>query len=125
LVDAGLFFSQLAVVTFGGAYAVLSYMAQEVVEGYGWITTGQLMDALGPRRDHARPLILVTTFVAILGGLGAGGAGLGVLGGLMALWTTFVPCFLWIFLGAPLVGWIAGQPRLQGGARGHHAPWWA
>ncbi len=114
LVDAGLFFSQLAVVTFGGAYAVLSYMAQEVVEGYGWITTGQLMDALGLAETTPGPLILVTAFVAILGGLGAGGPGLGALGGLMALWTTFVPCFLWIFLGAPLVGWIAGQPRLQG-----------
>jgi chromate transporter len=113
LTDIGLFFSQLAVVTFGGAYAVLTYMGQEVVTGYGWVTTAQLMDALGLAETTPGPLILVTAFVGILAGLNQASPVLGVLGGLMTLWVTFVPCFLWIFAGAPLVDWIAGRPRLQ------------
>ncbi len=113
LTDLGLFFSQLAVVTFGGAYAVLSYMAQEVVTGYGWVSTPQLMDGLGLAETTPGPLILVTVFVSIVAGLNQGSMGLGLAGGLMTLWVTFVPCFLWIFAGAPLVDWIAGRPRLQ------------
>jgi chromate transporter len=113
LTDAGLFFSKLAVVTFGGAYAVLSYMAQEVVAGYGWVSTSQLMDALGLAETTPGPLILVTAFVAITAGLNQGSALLGLAGGLMAVWVTFVPCFLWIFAGAPLVDWLEGQPRLR------------
>jgi chromate transporter len=113
LTDLGLFFSKLAVVTFGGAYAVLSYLGQEVVAGYGWVTTPQLMDALGLAETTPGPLILVTVFVAIVAGLNQGSAALGLLGGLMALWVTFVPSFLFIFAGAPLVDWIAGRPRLQ------------
>jgi chromate transporter len=113
LTDLGLFFSKLAVVTFGGAYAVLSYMAQEVVAGYGWVSTPQLMDALGLAETTPGPLILVTVFVSIVAGLNQDSAALGLAGGLMTLWVTFVPCFLWIFAGAPLVDWIAGRPRLQ------------
>jgi chromate transporter len=113
LTDLGLFFSRLAVVTFGGAYAVLAYMAQEVVTGYGWVTTAQLMDALGLAETTPGPLILVTAFVGILAGLNLGGPGLGLAGGLMALWTTFVPSFLFIFALAPLVNWLEGQPRLK------------
>jgi chromate transporter len=113
LTNVGLFFSRLAVVTFGGAYAVLSYMAQEVVAGYGWVSTAQLMDALGLAETTPGPLILVTAFVAITAGLNQGSALLGLAGGLMAVWVTFVPCFLWIFAGAPLVDWIEGQPRLK------------
>ncbi|WP_246045381.1 chromate efflux transporter [Rubellimicrobium roseum] len=113
LTDLGLFFSKLAVVTFGGAYAVLSYMAQEVVNAYRWVGTAQLMDALGLAETTPGPLILVTAFVAIVAGLNQGSVALGLAGGLMALWVTFVPCFLWIFAGAPLVDWIAGQPRLR------------
>jgi chromate transporter len=113
LTDLGLFFSQLAVVTFGGAYAVLTYMGQEVVTGYGWVSTPQLMDALGLAETTPGPLILVTAFVGILAGLNQGSTALAILGGLMTLWVTFVPCFLWIFAGAPLVDWIAGRPRLQ------------
>jgi chromate transporter len=114
LTDLGLFFSQLAVVTFGGAYAVLTYMAQEVVEAYRWVSTPQLMDALGLAETTPGPLILVTVFVGIVAGLNQGSPGLALLGGLMTLWVTFVPCFLWIFAGAPLVDWIATRPRLQG-----------
>ena len=113
LTDLALFFSKLAVVTFGGAYAVLSYLGQEVVSGYGWVTTPQLMDALGLAETTPGPLILVTVFVGIVAGLNQGGGWLGLLGGLMALWVTFVPSFLFIFAGAPLVDWIAGRPRLR------------
>jgi chromate transporter len=113
LTDLGLFFSRLAIVTFGGAYAVLSYMAQQVVEGYGWVTTPQLMDALGLAETTPGPLILVTAFVGIVAGLNQGSPGLGALGGLMTLWVTFVPSFLFIFAGAPLIDWIAGRPRLR------------
>ncbi|WP_210526747.1 chromate efflux transporter [Rubellimicrobium arenae] len=113
LTDLGLFFSKLAVVTFGGAYAVLSYMAQEVVSAYRWVSTEQLMDALGLAETTPGPLILVTAFVAIVAGLNQGSVALAVAGGLMAIWVTFVPCFLWIFAGAPLVDWLEGQPRLR------------
>ncbi|EYD77870.1 Chromate transport protein ChrA [Rubellimicrobium mesophilum DSM 19309] len=113
LTDVGLFFSKLAVVTFGGAYAVLSYLAQEVVSGYGWVSTSQVMDALGLAETTPGPLILVTAFVAITAGLNQGSALLALAAGLMAIWVTFVPCFLWIFAGAPLVDWLEGQPRLR------------
>ena len=113
LTNVGLFFAKLAVVTFGGADAVLSYMAQEVVAGYGWVSTAQLMDGLGLAETTPGPLILVTAFVVITAGLNQGSALLGLAGGLMAVWVTFVPCFLWIFAGAPLVDWIEGQPRLK------------
>ncbi len=113
LTDLGLFFSQLAVVTFGGAYAVLTYMAQEVVSGYGWVSAPQLMDALGLAETTPGPLILVTAFVGIVAGLNQGSAILALLGGLLTLWVTFVPSFLFILAGAPLVDWIAGRPRLQ------------
>ena len=114
LLELGLFFSKLAVVTFGGAYAVLSYMTQAVVQDYGWLTTAQMMDALGLAETTPGPLILVTQFVGVVAGLAQGGLGLGLLGGAMVLWVTFVPCFIWIFAGAPLIDWLAGKPRLSG-----------
>ncbi len=114
LVDLGLFFAKLAVVTFGGAYAVLAYMTQSVVSGYGWLTTGQMMDALGLAETTPGPLILVTQFVGIVAGAQQGGVTLGLLSGLMVLWVTFVPCFMWIFAGAPLIGWLEGRQRLTG-----------
>ncbi|EPX87135.1 chromate transporter, chromate ion transporter (CHR) family [Rubellimicrobium thermophilum DSM 16684] len=113
LQEIGLFYSRLAVVTFGGAYAVLGYLAQEVVEIRGWVTTPQLMDALGLAETTPGPLILVTTFVAILAGLNQGSPSLAAMGGLMALWVTFVPCFIWILAGAPFVDWLNAQPRLR------------
>jgi chromate transporter len=114
LLAAGLFFSKLAVVTFGGAYAVLSYMTQAVVQDFGWLSTAQMMDALGLAETTPGPLILVTQFVGGVAGLDQGGLGLGLLGGAMVLWVTFVPCFIWIFAGAPLIDWLAGKPRLSG-----------
>jgi chromate transporter len=110
----GMFFSQLAVVTFGGAYAVLAYMTQAVVSEYGWLSTGQMIDALGLAETTPGPLILVTQFVAMLAGQAAGGVGLALLAGALALWVTFVPCFLWIFVAAPYVEALTHRPRLSG-----------
>jgi len=118
LTEVGLFFAKLAVVTFGGAYAVLAYMVQQVVGDYGWLTTGQMMDALGLAETTPGPLILVTEFVGFLAGAGQGGFGLGVLAAVVTLWVTFVPCFLWIFAFAPYVEWITAQPRLNGALSG-------
>ena len=114
LLDIALFFSQLAVVTFGGAYAVLAWMAQWAVETKGWLTTPQMIDALGLAETTPGPLILVTEFVAFLAGWGAGGWGLAIAAAFVSLWATFVPCFLWIFAGTPYLGWITARPRLQG-----------
>ena len=109
----GFFFSKLAVVTFGGAYAVLAYMAQDVVSGFGWLTAGEMMDGLGLAETTPGPLILVTQFVGFLAGTGQGGLSLGFAGGAVALWATFAPCFLWIFAGAPYIDWISSQGRLS------------
>lgn len=118
LTDVGLYFSKLAVVTFGGAYAVLTYMTQTVVHDFGWLTTAQMMDALGLAETTPGPLILVTEFVAYLAGHGTGGAWLGLAAAAMALWVTFVPCFLWVFALAPYVDWIATRPRLGAALKG-------
>ncbi len=114
LMDVGLFFSKLAVVTFGGAYAVLAYMTQEVVLSYEWLSTAQMMDALGLAETTPGPLILVTQFVGMIAGLANGGVSMALLAGALTLWVTFVPCFIWIFAGAPLIDWLEGQPRLRG-----------
>ena len=118
LTEIGIFFSKLAVVTFGGAYAVLAYMAQEVVTGRGWLTPLQMIDALGLAETTPGPLILVTQFVAMLAGASQGGIPLALLAGAMTLWVTFVPCFLWIFAGAPYIDWLAGKPRLSAALSG-------
>ncbi len=101
------FFSVMAVVTFGGAYAVLAYVAQQAVETYGWLAPGEMLDGLGMAETTPGPLIMVTQFVGFMGALRVAG-GLppllaGTLGGLLTTWVTFVPCFLWIFLGAPFI----------------------
>lgn len=114
LAEVGLFFAKLAVVTFGGAYAVLAWMVQEVVQTHGWLTTAQMMDALGLAETTPGPLILVTEFVGFLAGASEGGLGLGIAAAIVTLWVTFAPCFLWIFAGAPYVEWIATQARLTG-----------
>ena len=114
LTRIGLFFGKLAVVTFGGAYAVLAYMAQAAVSTHGWLTTQQMMDGLGLAETTPGPLILVTEFVGLLAGFGAGGVPLGIAAALLTLWVTFVPCYLWIFTGAPYIDWIATRPRLRG-----------
>lgn len=113
LLDMGLFFSKLAIVTFGGAYAVLAYMTQTVVQDFAWITTPQMIDALGLAETTPGPLILVTQFVALLAGFAHGGLGLALAAGATALWVTFVPCFLWIFAAAPYLDHIAARPRLS------------
>lgn len=118
LTDVALYFSRLAVLTFGGAYAVLAWMTQTIVETYGWITTGEMIDALGLAETTPGPLILVTEFVALLAGFHQGGWVMAALAGAMALWVTFVPCFLWIFTGAPYVEYLLAQPRLSGALRG-------
>ncbi len=117
LVQLGWFFSRLAVVTFGGAYAVLAYMGQDVVVNHHWLEASQMMDGLGLAETTPGPLILVTEFVGFLAAWRHGGGvawAMGLLGGLVALWSTFAPCFLWIFAGAPYLEWITRQPRLRG-----------
>lgn len=115
LVELGLFFSKLAVVTFGGAYAVLSYMAQYVVQHYGWLTAGEMVDGLGLAETTPGPLILVTQYVGFLAGFHESGGSwaVGVLGAVVTLWVTFVPCFLWIFAGAPYLERINAEPTLK------------
>ncbi len=118
LLQISLFFSKLAVVSFGGAYAVLAYMTQTVVADYGWISTAQMIDALGLAETTPGPLILVTQFVAMLAGFGEGGWTMAVLAGAITLWVTFTPCFLWIFLAAPYLDRIAEKPRLAAALAG-------
>lgn len=108
------FFSKLAVVTFGGAYAVLAYMAQDVVTRFEWLTAGEMMDGLGLAETTPGPLILVTEFVGFLAAFREGGFWFGVIGAVLTLWVTFVPCFLWIFAGAPYIEQISVQPKLKG-----------
>lgn len=117
LTELGLFFSKLAVVTFGGAYAVLAYMAQEVVELFGWLTAAEMLDGLGLAETTPGPLILVTEFVGILAAARVGDEiswTMAVAGAVVTLWMTFAPCFLWIFVGAPYVSRLAEAPRLRG-----------
>jgi chromate transporter len=114
----GLFFSKLAVVTFGGAYAVLAWMTQEVVQVRGWLATDEMIAGLGLAETTPGPLILVNAFVGYLAAWKAGGIGHGIAGAAVAVWMTFVPCFLWIFAGAPFVERLAGQPRLAAALAG-------
>ena len=113
LIEIAGFFSRLAIVTFGGAYAVLAYMAQDIVGQFGWLSAGEMIDALGLAETTPGPLILVTEFVSFLAAFKEGGLWLGVLAALVALWVTFTPCFLWIFAGAPYLEWISSQPKLK------------
>jgi len=115
LARLALFCSQLAVVTFGGAYAVLSYIAQDVVVHYQWLTATAMMDGLGLAETTPGPLILVTQFVAFLAAFehaNPPGLPMAFAGLLVSLWATFVPCFLWIFAGAPYVERLNDNPRL-------------
>ncbi|MEO0677227.1 MAG: chromate efflux transporter [Pseudomonadota bacterium] len=117
LLTLSLFFSQLAVVTFGGAYAVLAYMTQTVVQDFGWITTEAMIDALGLAETTPGPLILVTQFVGILAGYEIGGWPMAVAAGIVTLWVTFLPCFLWIFAGAPYIERLTNAPRIDAALR--------
>ena len=119
--DIALFFSKLAVVTFGGAYSVLAYMAQQAVENHGWLSAGEMLDGLGLAETTPGPLILVTEFVGFLAGFRHGGEpklAFGLLGAAITLWATFAPCFLWIFTGAPYVERLSAAPRLAGALSG-------
>jgi chromate transporter len=106
-------FSKMAMVTFGGAYAALAYVAQQAVEGYGWLTPKEMLDRLGLAETTPGPLIMVLQFVGQLAAFRSPGSlpplVAGTLGGLLATWVTFAPCFLWIFLGAPYVEGLRGN----------------
>ncbi len=116
LFKEGVFFSKAAVVTFGGAYAVLPYVAQQAVDHYGWLQPGQMMDGLGLAETTPGPLIMVVQFVGFMGGwVQHGGMNqvlAATLGALITTWATFTPCFLWIFLGGPHIEQLRGNARL-------------
>ena len=111
------FFSKMAVVTFGGAYAVLAYVAQEAVDTFGWLSPGEMLDGLGLAETTPGPLIMVTQFVGFLAAFrqatGLSPLLAGVLGGMLTTWVTFTPCFLWIFLGAPFGEALRGARALN------------
>lgn len=113
----GVFFSEMAVITFGGAYAVLVYVAQQAVQSYHWLTPREMLDGLGMAETTPGPLIMVTQFVGFLAGYRNGGALNPLLaatfGALLTTWVTFVPCFLWIFLGAPFMERLRGNRALS------------
>ena len=115
----GVFFSQLAVVTFGGAYAVLAYMAQEAVQSFGWLQPGEMADGLGLAETTPGPLIMVTQFVGFLAAFRAPEPFTPLLAGLagaaLTTWVTFAPCFLWIFACAPWIDRLRHATRLKGG----------
>ncbi len=112
------FFSLMAVVSFGGAYAVLAWVAQAAVEGYGWLAPAEMLDGLGLAETTPGPLILVTQFVGFLAAFREPGAlpplAAGALGAALTTWVTFVPCFLWIFLGASWIERLRGNRALAG-----------
>ncbi|ATC63543.1 chromate transporter [Nibricoccus aquaticus] len=118
LAKEGVFFSQTAMVTFGGAYAVLPYVGQQAVEVQGWLTAAQMLDGLGLAETTPGPLIMVVQFVGFLGGWNQPGEMsplmAATLGAAITTWTTFVPCFLWIFLGAPYLERVRGNAALSG-----------
>jgi chromate transporter len=113
-----IFFSKMAMVTFGGAYAVLAYVAQQAVENYGWLKPGEMLDGLGMAETTPGPLIMVLQFVGFMAAYRDPGALspmlAGTLGGLLATWVTFTPCFLWIFLGASFIETLRGNKALAG-----------
>jgi chromate transporter len=116
--NIAVFFSKMALVTFGGAYAVLAYVAQQAVENYGWLSAGEMLDGLGMAETTPGPLIMVLQFVGFLAAfrdpVGLSPMVAGTLGGLLATWVTFAPCFLWIFLGAPYIEKFRGVKALNG-----------
>jgi chromate transporter len=113
--DIAMFFSKMAVVTFGGAYAVLAWVAQEAVEVQGWLSAGQMLDGLGLAETTPGPLILVLQFVGFLAGWSAHGIVGAILAAMLTTFVTFAPSFVWIFLGAPFVERVQGVRALSGG----------
>jgi chromate transporter len=121
LAEEGVFFSKMAMVTFGGAYAVLSYVAQQAVEVHGWLMPDEMLTGLGLAETTPGPLILVLVFVGFLGGARHSGFDPvigGLAGAMVTLWFTFVPCFLWIFAGAPYVESVRQSRRLAAALAG-------
>lgn len=120
--DIATFFSKMAVVTFGGAYAVLAYVAQEAVQNYGWLRPGEMLDGLGMAETTPGPLIMVTQFVGFMGAARQSGELdpllAGTLGAILTTWVTFVPCFLWIFLGAPFAERMRGNVAITSALTG-------
>jgi chromate transporter len=118
LVRQGLFFSKAAMLTFGGAYAVLPYVSQQAVELYGWLSPSQMLDGIAFAETTPGPLIMVLEFVGFLGAWNNPAPFTPVLaatfGAMVSVWCTFAPCFLWIFLGAPYVEWLRGNQLLNG-----------
>jgi chromate transporter len=116
--EIAVFFSKMAMVTFGGAYAVLAYVAQQAVENYGWLKPGEMLDGLGMAETTPGPLIMVLQFVGFMAAFRDPGTLppmlAGTLGGLLATWVTFTPCFLWIFLGAPFIEVLRDNKALNG-----------
>jgi chromate transporter len=116
--EIAVFFSKMAMVTFGGAYAVLAYVAQQAVENYGWLRPGEMLDGLGMAETTPGPLIMVLQFVGFMAAFRDPGTLppmlAGTLGGLLATWVTFTPCFLWIFLGAPFIEVLRGNKAVNG-----------
>jgi chromate transporter len=116
--EIAVFFSKMAMVTFGGAYAVLAYVAQQAVENYGWLKPGEMLDGLGMAETTPGPLIMVLQFVGFMAAFRDPGTlspmVAGTLGGLLATWVTFTPCFLWIFLGAPFIEVLRDNKNLNG-----------
>jgi chromate transporter len=112
------FFSKMALVTFGGAYAVLAYVAQQAVSTFHWVTPGEMLDGLGMAETTPGPLVMVLQFVGFMAAFRAPGVFspliAGALGGLLATWVTFAPCFLWIFVGAPYIEHLRGHKLLSG-----------
>ena len=117
-VPIGVFFSQMALVTFGGAYAVLAYVATEAVTGFGWLQPGEMLDGLALAETTPGPLVLVLSFVGFMAGFRQPGPldplAAGLLGATLTTWVTFVPCFLWIFLGAPYIERLRNNRALAG-----------
>ncbi len=117
LVREAVFFSKAAMVTFGGAYAVLPYVSQQAVETYGWLNGAQMLDGMGLAETTPGPLIIVLQFVGYLGGWNQPGSLppllSATLGAFISTWTTFIPCFLWIFLGAPHIERLRGNEKLN------------
>ncbi|MBC7854137.1 MAG: chromate transporter, partial [Pirellulaceae bacterium] len=116
-VQEGIFFSQAAVLTFGGAYSVLAYIGQEAVHRFGWLKPAEMMDGLGMAETTPGPLIMVVQFVGFMGAYRNPGdlppLVAGMMGAVITVWVTFVPCFFWIFLGAPYIERLRGNLNLS------------
>jgi chromate transporter len=116
-VEEAIFFSKAAVVTFGGAYSVLAYIAQRAVEDFEWLRPGEMQDGLGMAETTSGPLIMVVQFVGFMGAYRNPGEltpmAAGICGSIITVWVTFVPCFYWIFLGAPYIEQLRGRQQLN------------